>query len=502
MDNGIDKKSSVVGTVYTLNNVTADHAIAATFSLAQSSSVNGSCGTSNGGVFTSAPAVNLCSAGTESSVSGSGPWSWTCAGANGGTTSTCSASLQTTNSLTTLFQDNFNDNVIDTTKWITTRADVRIAEETGIMKIEQNQTDVGVYLKTVSIPVAKDLPFSIKRKVLLHSNKVSSAEYTYHGMSISLDNGAANPVGVFGISYLNTTYYDGDYQTAALNGIYTTSATGVRTKLNAPIWDIWFDEEVQYDPVSGQLVYKINNATVNTVNVGVLPSAATSDIIIGFSPYGWWTGHYQHVDDIIVSQSSATVTPVTTGACGTSNNQSFSSVPATNLCSTGTATTISGTGPWYWSCAGTNGGATASCAAYSGTPTTTNATKAKIYLGLDDSFTISNSGATVYGSAGNDTVTIASGTSNVTLDQNVDRINFASSSSSYQFKQTGNKINVYNVTGTTLLVTVPVQGDTDGTVLGFSDGYASAKLTAGVMILGGATVSTSAPGALTPKLQQ
>jgi len=39
-------------------------------------------------------------------------------------------------------------------------------------------------------------------------------------------------------------------------------------------------------------------------------------------------------------------------------------------------------------------------------------------------------------------------------------------------------------------------------VLGFSDGYVSAKLTAGVMTLGGATVSTSAPGALTPILQQ
>ena len=43
----------------------------------------------------------------------------------------------------------------------------------------------------------------------------------------------------------------------------------------------------------------------------------------------------------------------------------------------------------------------------------------------------------------------------------------------------------------------------DGTVLGFSsDGTASAKLVAGVMTLGGATVSTSVPTTLAPTLQK
>ncbi|HXE25316.1 MAG TPA: hypothetical protein VN637_10550, partial [Roseiarcus sp.] len=53
--------------------------------------VNGVCGSSNGGSFSTAPTANLCSAGTASAVSGTGPWSWTCAGSNGGTTATCSA---------------------------------------------------------------------------------------------------------------------------------------------------------------------------------------------------------------------------------------------------------------------------------------------------------------------------------------------------------------------------------------------------------------------------
>jgi hypothetical protein len=54
-------------------------------------SSSGSCGSSNGMSFYSSPTSGYCSAGTASSVSGSGPWNWSCAGANGGSTASCSA---------------------------------------------------------------------------------------------------------------------------------------------------------------------------------------------------------------------------------------------------------------------------------------------------------------------------------------------------------------------------------------------------------------------------
>ncbi|MDR2415184.1 MAG: hypothetical protein LBD75_00795 [Candidatus Peribacteria bacterium] len=54
-------------------------------------SVDGACGSANGTRVSAAPTNNLCSAGTASSVSGSGPWSWTCVGSNGGRTVDCSA---------------------------------------------------------------------------------------------------------------------------------------------------------------------------------------------------------------------------------------------------------------------------------------------------------------------------------------------------------------------------------------------------------------------------
>ncbi len=69
---------------------------------------------------------------------------------------------------------------------------------------------------------------------------------------------------------------------------------------------------------------------------------------------------------ITVASAPVTTTPTPTpvnGTCGTSNNTTVSSIPTTNLCSTGTPSSVSGSGPWSWSCSGSNGGSTASCSA-------------------------------------------------------------------------------------------------------------------------------------------
>lgn len=53
--------------------------------------VNGICGSAGVTTVSTAPTANLCTAGLASSVIGTGPWSWSCAGSNGGATATCSA---------------------------------------------------------------------------------------------------------------------------------------------------------------------------------------------------------------------------------------------------------------------------------------------------------------------------------------------------------------------------------------------------------------------------
>jgi hypothetical protein len=59
---------------------------------------NGACGTSNGKALSAAPTTDLCTAGTASAVTtGSGSYGWSCAGTGGGTTASCSASMSTSN---------------------------------------------------------------------------------------------------------------------------------------------------------------------------------------------------------------------------------------------------------------------------------------------------------------------------------------------------------------------------------------------------------------------
>jgi hypothetical protein len=53
--------------------------------------INGQCGPANGVAVSTAPTTGLCSVGLASSVTGTGPWNWSCAGSNGGTAASCQA---------------------------------------------------------------------------------------------------------------------------------------------------------------------------------------------------------------------------------------------------------------------------------------------------------------------------------------------------------------------------------------------------------------------------
>jgi hypothetical protein len=74
------------------DNTAVTFPVSATGGTGTGTAVNGACGAVNGQSLTTAPTSNLCSAGTASAVSGSGPWTWSCTGTGGGTKASCSAS--------------------------------------------------------------------------------------------------------------------------------------------------------------------------------------------------------------------------------------------------------------------------------------------------------------------------------------------------------------------------------------------------------------------------
>jgi poly(3-hydroxybutyrate) depolymerase len=64
------------------------------------------------------------------------------------------------------------------------------------------------------------------------------------------------------------------------------------------------------------------------------------------------------------SNASCSALPIINGSCGASDNMTLTAAPTANLCGLGQASTVvTGTGPWSWVCAGSNGGSNASCEA-------------------------------------------------------------------------------------------------------------------------------------------
>jgi prepilin-type N-terminal cleavage/methylation domain-containing protein len=85
------------GGCYYLSAITADNgeysfnSCTGAYSLILNIPTDGVCGTSDGDVLLAAPTEGLCSVGEASEVSGTGPWTWTCAGEHGGDEASCSA---------------------------------------------------------------------------------------------------------------------------------------------------------------------------------------------------------------------------------------------------------------------------------------------------------------------------------------------------------------------------------------------------------------------------
>jgi hypothetical protein len=78
----------------------------------------------------------------------------------------------------------------------------------------------------------------------------------------------------------------------------------------------------------------------------------------------WSVNHANQSITSAVDSATSTPPPTpTNGACGASNNMSVASAPTGGLCTAGTASSVPKSGPFYWSCAGINGGSTALCQA-------------------------------------------------------------------------------------------------------------------------------------------
>ena len=132
-------------------------------------------------------------------------------------------------------------------------------------------------------------------------------------------------------------------------------------------WSLYATLATSTTPSGGTIVTgacgSSNGATLTSTPSANLCSAGTASAISGAGPWSWTCAGSNGGTTATCSALKATSAQAVNGACGSSNGASLTSAPTTNLCSVGTASAVSGAGPWSWNCAGSNGGATASCSA-------------------------------------------------------------------------------------------------------------------------------------------
>ncbi|MFB6272222.1 MAG: FG-GAP-like repeat-containing protein [Salinibacter sp.] len=211
-------------------------------------------------------------------------------------------------SLATPFTDNFDDNSIDPTKWETTGRGGpdgdRVAEENGVMKVEVRETDNGGILKSKWVRVSTDAPIQLSQETKVHyANDKFSGDLQIHI--------EGKPDKTFGVSYANYNYSGG--QAEPLFGIHLfRNAANPNNECCQDdvsegidgIWDQWFNEDLIYDPQTGDLRYLIADTTAITYDVGAVPNKDSISIRLEYQSYGWYTGHYIHLDDFALTQRS------------------------------------------------------------------------------------------------------------------------------------------------------------------------------------------------------
>jgi len=272
--------------------------------------VIGACGSADGQSSLTAPDENLCSAGMASAITGTGPWHWTCTGLNDGGTASCSAQL---------------------------KADPLFS---GFDSSREGWTTIGA------------------------TAPVFSATGGNPGGYIYATDASGNPsFGNFGWGFFSPDAWDGNWSNYA-NGTVQFDLRPVGYNQTGTVLAIRSESNYMYTLVSGAMAngtwthFETKLTDENFVKVGATFSQILQNV----------TALYINGDLLNGSETTALdnvrvdVSPID-GICGSADGQSFLTAPDENLCAAGTASEVTGAGPWNWTCTGSYGGTTVSCSA-------------------------------------------------------------------------------------------------------------------------------------------
>lgn len=201
-----------------------------------------------------------------------------------------------------LFSDNFDDNYITSQNW--NDPSIGVTEEDGILKVQRIVTDQGGWIRSKPFNINSEGVITITRNVKQHfANKFYAGKLSFQFINHDELN--------FAVEY-STYSYDADIYCPFVGFFlsrYNSNPTYCYQQINLsdriePVWDEWFEEKIVYNPATGFVQYYINDLLKITYYVGILPPSVTQ-MKIDISAWGWYTGHYQYMDNLVIDQGES-----------------------------------------------------------------------------------------------------------------------------------------------------------------------------------------------------
>jgi|GEM_PF-4915221 len=269
---------------------------------------------------------------TNDAISGTGPWSWWCVGSSNGTPAKCTSGKNNPTQYASL---NGNLGHISADK----------IDKHGNSSI--GSVSIHGYLPYFRVFIPPGASYAISGTIFEWNGQNAIVRYKTPPTSTF-----GNPPGSIGGGLEKLAQADGYAQGIEGRGTLDFLGDGFGAPYLQPADAGWY--YVKVDSFKGSASYNTQvNISVNakTYNDWYDHSGSNPDGSIN------WAKDVEGVTTYIPKSANIAIN----GVCGTSNNQAFSSIPTDNLCSTGTASAVTGSGSWNWTCAGSNGGTTASC---------------------------------------------------------------------------------------------------------------------------------------------
>lgn len=193
-----------------------------------------------------------------------------------------------------IFEDDFNDGVLDSNKWITTGNTV--TEQDGVLNLQADVTDHVGDARTVEFE-----PVNKMKLEVIHTMHNNTARGYYYFPLISFV--ATDASGSFSIIWQRSGYgndncnVSNNYNKVMISG-FEERCFSISNLTSSSYYDQQITSVISYDTGTGIISLDIGNDGVVDFSATAPEGKRYPIQQIGLSTYGWWTGHSHKFDNI------------------------------------------------------------------------------------------------------------------------------------------------------------------------------------------------------------